>query len=141
MPENKLALEFALTKENCLTHSYFISLESLINLKKKGAEFFAFILNKKQIGFMAIEESNENGIYYLEKLAILPEYRHKNYGKMLIKFAGDYILSKKGKKISIGIINKHALLKIWYKSQGFKETFIKEFPNLPFDVCFMEKVL
>lgn len=96
--------------------------------------------NDVYIGFVAIEKAN-NEIYYMEKLAILPEYRHKGYGKKVMDFVVNYVKGKDGKKISIGIINENEILKKWYLSYGFIETETKVFYHLPFTVCFMEKKL
>lgn len=75
----------------------------------------------------------------MEKLAVLPEYRHKNYGAELVRFVFDYIRNRGGQKLSIGIIDEHTVLKYWYKELGFKEIGTQVFNHLPFTVCFMEK--
>lgn len=95
-------------------------------------------INDAQIGFIAIEKANDY-LFYIEKLAILPDYRHKSYGKTLLLFSIDYINKLHGKIISIGIINEHAVLKNWYSTFGFIEKEIITFNHLPFVVCIMEK--
>jgi len=51
------------------------------------------------------------------------------------------VKNAEGEKLSIGIINEHAVLKKWYETKGFKETSVMKFEQLPFTVCFMEKPL
>ena len=92
----------------------------------------------RQIGFVAIEKASDE-FYYMEKLAVLPEYRHRGFGKKLMDFVSDYVKAKNGKKISIGIINENSRLKTWYQAYGFEETGLYQFEHLPFVVCFMEK--
>jgi len=75
----------------------------------------------------------------MEKLAILPEYRHKGFGKKLVDFVFDYVRRENGAKVSIGFINENSVLKGWYKDYGFVETNVKQFEHLPFLVCFMER--
>jgi diamine N-acetyltransferase len=135
-----VADEFCLTRENCPTHPSFITYDNLSDLKNKGLKLFGFFLDGIQIGFIALEEAGNN-IYYLEKLSILPQFRHKGFGKRLVQFAFDYVAGNNGKIISIGIINKHDILKKWYENLGFKETMVREYKHLPFTVCFMEKRL
>lgn len=135
-----VANHFNLTKENAPTNSAFIEIDSLYKMYEKNIEMFAVLENDVYIGFVAIEKAN-NEIYYMEKLAILPEYRHKGYGKKVMDFVVNYVKGKDGKKISIGIINENEILKKWYISYGFIETETKVFKHLPFTVCLMEKKL
>jgi len=135
-----VAEEFNLTPRNAPTHPSFITYDALLNLSKKGVKFFGMFVGELQIGFVAVEKSDE-GLYFIEKLAIIPLFRHKGYGTSLIGFAIEYIRSNTGKKISIGIINEHAVLKNWYKRLGFEEVSEKKYDHLPFTVCFMEKNL
>ncbi len=132
-----VACQFNLTRDNCPTHPSFIQLENLLELKRKGLTFFGLFIGDIQAGFIAVERS-ENGLFFIEKLSVLPEQRHNGYGKKLVLFAVDYIKNHNGKKISIGIIDGQTILKEWYKGCGFVETGTKSFKHLPFTVCFME---
>lgn len=133
-----VANHFNLTKENAPTNPAFIEIDALNKMYEKNIDMFIVLENDVYIGFVAIEKAN-NEIYYMEKLAILPEYRHKGYGKKVMDFVVNYVKCKDGKKISIGIINENDILKKWYLSYGFIETETKVFKHLPFTVCFMEK--
>lgn len=99
---------------------------------------FGLFKENIQIGFVAIESADPK-TFYLEKLAVLPEYRHYGYGKKLLDFVFNYVKNKNGSIISIGIINDNNILKDWYLSNGFTEKSTKEIKHLPFTVCFMEK--
>jgi ribosomal protein S18 acetylase RimI-like enzyme len=135
-----VAEEFNLTRENCPTHPSFITFKNFMGYKDKGLKFFGLFENYKQIGFIAVEKANDT-LYYIEKLSVLPEYRHKGYGKKLINFVFDFVKNAGGEKISIAIIDKSKILKDWYKSNGFIEINKKDFKQLPFTVCFLEKGL
>ena len=133
-----VAIEFKLNKNNCPTHPSFLTIKQLNELKKKGTRFFGLFLNDLQIGFVAIEKADED-TFFMEKLAALPEYRHKGYGGQLADYVFEYVKNSGGTTVSIGIIDEHTVLKNWYKTLGFQETGIKKFEHLPFTVCFMEK--
>ena len=133
-----VALEFNLTRENSPTHPSFMTTGRLREDRDKGVRFFGLFLGDKQIGFIAVERADAK-LYYVERLAVLPEYRHQGYGKRLMEFAFQYIKANGGKKVSIGIINEHTVLKNWYKGLGFEEISTREFAHLPFTVCFMER--
>ena len=133
-----VAAALNLTRENCPTNAAFTTIEQLRQLWERGVGFFGWYDNKKLIGIVAIEHAGE-GIYYMERLAVLPEYRHRGYGRELADFVYSYVEEKRGKRISIGIIDENSLLKEWYKEQGYVETGKKEYDHLPFTVCFMER--
>lgn len=135
-----VADDFKLTRENAPTNPAFIEIDSLEKMLDKDVEMFAVIYEGKQIGFVAVENAG-NGVYYMERLAILPEYRHNGYGKMVMDFVAEHVRSGNGKKISIGVINENTVLKNWYINYGFLEKEIKVFNHLPFTVCIMEKAV
>lgn len=135
-----VADEFNLTKENAPTNPAFIERDSLEKMKEKGIGMFGAFEGDVCIGFVAIEKANED-VFYMERLAVLPEHRHKGIGRELMDFVFDYSRRNGGKKVSIAIINKNKRLKDWYIKYGFIETGVKEFKHLPFEVCFMEKAV
>lgn len=132
-----VAEEFGLTKENCPTNGAFIESERLVAEKKKGNGMYALYSSYEMIGFIALENKN-NGVYELEKLAVLPLYRHHGYGKALVDFAKNKVAGLGGNKISIGIIEENMKLRNWYSQYGFKHTGTSNYPHLPFTVGFME---
>ncbi len=94
----------------------------------------------KSFGFIAIEQAlNAPDTFYIEKLAVAPEYRHSGIGVHLMNFASNRIKELGGKRISIGLIDSNAVLKEWYKKQGYVAFETKSFAHLPFSVCLMDK--
>jgi len=134
-----VAIEFGLNELNCPTHPSLMTLDKLLELEKKARLFGLFLANV-QVGFVAIEKADDT-LYYMDKLAVLPEYRHKGYGRKLVRFVFEQVKKSKGERISIGIINESTVLKNWYIGNGFAKTGTKKFEHLPFTVCFMEKSL
>lgn len=134
-----VADEFNLDKGNAPTHPSNLTLTALKESVGKGITFYGLYRHGTIVGCIGIEKSTEEHKYYIEKLAVLPDKRHRGYGKMLMDFAYDTIHEKNGNIISIGIINENAILKNWYKKEGFNEKGLKRFDHLPFEVCFMEK--
>ena len=137
-----VAKEFGLTKENTPTNNAFILNEALQSQLTKNKEFYYYEDKGSIIGFIAIEKSSkEPDTFYIEKIAVLPGYRHKGIGRLLMDFSTKRIQELNGKRISIGLIDSNAILKNWYQAQGFNEFEIKSFDHLPFDVCMMEKII
>jgi N-acetylglutamate synthase-like GNAT family acetyltransferase len=135
-----VAKEFGFTKDTNPTNSAFITGQTLREQLEKGIELYRLEIDHNVIGCIAIEKSSkETDTYYIEKVSILPQYRHRGYGLKLMEFATEKIRANGGKRISIALIDSNTLLKNWYSQQGFKETGVKDFPRLPFRVCFMNK--
>jgi ribosomal protein S18 acetylase RimI-like enzyme len=80
-----VARDFNLTEENCPSNPAFISMKKLKELQSKGVKFFGLFTNDRQSGFVAIEKASES-LFYMEKLAVLPEFRHAGSGKKLMDF-------------------------------------------------------
>lgn len=133
-----VADEMGLTPENAPTNPAFIKIDQMNQLTEKGVIFFGIFADDRQVGCMGLENAG-GGVFYLEKLAVLPELRHLGLGKKLLDFAFDYAKRNSVNKISIAMVNENTVLKEWYLAYGFEETGIKNFSHLPFTVCFMEK--
>jgi ribosomal protein S18 acetylase RimI-like enzyme len=135
-----VAAEFGFTKANNPTNSAFIDEQALKTQLDKGIELYQLTINDKVIGCIAIEKSKkEVDTFYIEKVSVIPEYRNQGYGIKMMDFATNIIRGNGGKWISIALIDSNMKLKYWYLKQGFKETGAKDFPHLPFRVCFMNK--
>lgn len=136
-----VANEFNLTEANAPTNPAFITIDRLKEYLKKKVKLFGLFANNVLVGCVAVESSNDKNIYYIERLAVNPNHRHHKYGDRLLNHAFDYIKENTGTIASIGLMDNNTKLKEWYKSKGFIETGKKDFPHLPFSVCFMSKTL
>ncbi len=135
-----VAEAFGLTVDNAPTNPAFMTIEKFQAYVEKHVELLGLFQDRNLIGTVAIEPSRDNdNVYYIERLAVVPEQRHQRHGSILMTYAIDRIRERGGSTASIGIINQNIILKEWYKSQGFKETGCRRFSHLPFEVCFMSK--
>lgn len=132
-----VAKEFNLTRENSPKHTSFMPPEKMQEQMQRGWYMFGLTESEKLVGYAALSDEN-NGVYELNNLAVLPEYRHNGYGKLLLDHAKEKVREFGGQKIVIGIIEESAVLKEWYLTSGFIHTGTKKFDHLPFTVGFME---
>jgi GNAT superfamily N-acetyltransferase len=133
-----VAAEFGLTSENAPTNPAFLTREQFHKHLNKEVALFGLKRDDMFLGCVAIEQSaKEKECYYLERLAVLPEERHQGFGRQLLDFAVQAVRDRKGRRIEIGIIADHSLLRKWYTSYGFAVTGTKQFEHLPFEVCFL----
>ena len=136
-----VAEDLNLTRENAPTNPAFINPEDILkSVSEKKIVFYGCLKDEHLIGCYALENAGE-GIFYLERLAVLPSERHHGIGRELIFDAFERVRQQDGKKVSIAIIDENAVLKKWYQALGFTQTGLKAFPHLPFRVCFLEYVL
>ena len=132
-----VAEEFGLTKENCPKHTSFIPLSFLETQMNWGWHMYAPYAGKKIIGYMSLSKEGDD-VYELHNLAVLPEYRHKGFGKLLLDHAKEVVKSLGGSRIKIGIIEESTVLKDWYIANGFVHIGTKKFDHLPFTSGYLE---
>lgn len=132
-----VAREFGFTVESNPSNGAFIQKDRLLLEKEKGHIMFGMITDNRIIGYMQLEKNTEE-LYFLQKLVVLPEYRHQGFGRKLLEYAKKKVKELSGKRISIAIIEENTILKNWYLDYGFVHTDVKKFEHLPFTVGFME---
>ena len=132
-----VAEEFGLTKENCPKHTSFIPLSFLETQMNWGWHMYALYAGKKIIGYISLSKEGDDA-YELHNLAVLPEYRHKGFGKLLLDHAKEVVKSLGGSRIKIGIIEESTVLKDWYIANGFVHIGTKKFDHLPFTSGYLE---
>jgi GNAT superfamily N-acetyltransferase len=132
-----VAVKFDLNSSNCPKHPSNCTGEWIIADFERGVTYFMLESDGKEIGCAALEKADPE-LCYLERLAVIPEYRNQGFGKFLVDYAFHEAKMLGCKRISIGIISKQHELKDWYSRIGFKEGITKSFDHLPFEVTFME---
>ena len=132
-----VAVEFGLTQQNCPKHTSFIPLSFLETQKNWGWQMYALYAGKKIIGYMSLSKESVD-TFELHNLAVLPEYRHNGFGKLLLDHAKDVVKASGGNVIKIGIIEESTVLKKWYIENGFVHIGTKKFDHLPFTSGYLE---
>jgi len=131
-----VAQRFDLTPENAPRHPSNCTVEWIQKDIDRGVTFFVIENEENIVGCVALELANPD-VCYLERLSVLPNQRHRGFGKALVDHAFSKAIFLGAKFVNIGIIAEHTELKNWYKQIGFVEGESKVFPNLPFRVTFM----
>lgn len=132
-----VAERFGLNNSNCPKHPSNCTSEWVCSDFERGVTYFLLVTDEKVAGCAALEKADLE-LCYLERLAVIPEYRNKGFGKSLVDYVFDEAKKLECKRMSIGIISKQKDLKNWYSRIGFKEGITKSFDHLPFDVTYME---
>ena len=132
-----VAEQFNITKENNSKHPSFYTKDWVRSDFNRGEEYFIYKENNINKGCVAFEQPDERTAY-LNRLCVLPKYRHNGIGESLVNHILEYSKSKNIKVVSIGIIAAHEVLKVWYSRLGFIEGATQKFDHLPFDVTYMQ---
>jgi ribosomal protein S18 acetylase RimI-like enzyme len=134
-----VAKDFGITKENCPKHTSFITTDEIQKNSDWGWLMYGLYEGNQLIGYVSISKSREiDRVYEIHHIAVLPEYRHKSYGKQLLDFCKAKVKEMGGIKITLGMIEENTMLKNWYAANGFIHIGTKRFTHLPFMVGFME---
>jgi len=132
-----VAKDFGWTRENAPGHVSFRTDEQLANKATDGYFPFGLFVGKNIIGFVSLTDMG-NGTYELNKLSVLPEWRHYGYGKRLLDFCKEKVVALGGSEITLDIIEENNILKNWYATNGFIHTRTKKFEHLPFTTGYMK---
>jgi len=131
-----VAQRFCLTPENCPKHPSNYTNEWVQADFNRGVDYFIMEIDAKSVGCVALEMVGDD-LCYLERLAVLPQFRRMGYGRQLTDHVINAARARGAKHMSIGIISAQAELKQWYEKIGFLEGDTKIFQHLPFHVTFM----
>ena len=135
-----VAVKFGLTAENCPKHPSFCT-ESWIEADlMRGAVYFILEEDIRPVGCVAYE-SPGGAIAYLNRLSVLPPFRNRGAGALLVAHIFRHAKAAGISAISIGVIGEHTDLQRWYRKLGFTDAETKRFPHLPFSVKYMTYTL
>ena len=82
-----VAKDFGITEQNCPRHTSFITAEEIQKNFDWGWLMYGLHEGNKLVGYISISKSRETSdVYEIHNVAVLPEYRHKGYGKQLLDF-------------------------------------------------------
>ena len=134
-----VAKDFGWTRDNAPGHVSFRTNEQLASKETDGYFPFGLFDSENIIGFVSLTDTG-NSVYELNKLSVLPEWRHHGYGKRLLDFCKKKVVSLDGNGITLDIIEENTILKNWYATNGFVHTGTKKFEHLPFTTGYMKWV-
>ena len=135
-----VAERFALTTDNCPKHPSNCTDGWIEGDIERGVTHCILEHSDVPVGCVALEKAGPD-LFYLERLAVLPEGRRRGFGQTLVEYVLNEVKKLGGKQVSIGIIFDQAELKRWYQKMDFTEGETKDFQHLPFRVTFLMRAL
>lgn len=107
--------------ENLLVH--------LLKTRNKGGQILVAEVKKKVVGFISLVIENKNdelivgkqNSVHVSDLVILPEFRGKNIGKMLLEKADEFAKSKGIAYIKLVVFAENKSARTVYERMGYKD--------------------
>jgi predicted N-acetyltransferase YhbS len=131
-----VADQFHLFPSNCPTHPSFYTEDKVGKDFGKGLRYFIIKAENSPVGCVAMETAGTDTVY-LERLSVLPDWRHYGFGEALVKRVFIESLRASISRVEIGIIGEHRMLENWYARLGFVKKNTVAFDHLPFTVTYM----
>ena len=131
-----VADEMGITPENAARYTAFITAKQLGDERDAGSVFYGLFLDGTQAGFVAVQQ-DEEGLWHMRRLAVLPEYRRRGFGRQLIDRVIAHAKERGATKLHIGIVAEQQGLKEWYEGMGFRTYRTFTVPHLPFSVALL----
>lgn len=131
-----VAERYGLNEINCPRHASNCTSDWIEKDMERGVAYLALETEGQAAGTVALERARPD-VVYLERLAVLPRFRGRGFGKALVARVLSEARSMGAQSVGIGVIADEAGLKEWYRGLGFDETQTRDFEHLPFRVSFM----
>ena len=132
------AARFGYTKESYPSSGAYITLDQLIEAKRKGVHMYAACVEGGLVAGYVQLEKIEAGVYAFRRFAVLPEYQKLGIGRALVSHCRDRAALYGGKKLTLVMINDNQKLKEFYQSNGFKTVEVRNDGAYPFEYAIME---
>lgn len=131
-----IARRFGLTPDNCPKHPSNCTNAWIRNDLERAVTYFLLVNDNTLIGCAALETADPS-VAYLMRLAVLPKFRRRGFGEMLVQYIITQARRIDMSSISIGLIAEQEELATWYRKLGFILGETKRFEHLPFAVRYM----
>ena len=137
-----VAHEFGFTKDNASRFTAFATTTERLDWHLNGEHrpMYGYFDDNKLVGYYSLL-LQDNQECELNNLCVLPEYRHRKIGYILLDNAFDNARKMNCKKMNIGIVEENQVLRKWYEKYGFVHIGIKKYDFFPFTCGYMFKVL
>jgi N-acetylglutamate synthase-like GNAT family acetyltransferase len=135
-----VADRFDLTLKNCPKHPSNCTGEWVRTDLERGVRYFIGSVDNESVGCVALERASPD-VCYLERLAVVPQWRGRGYGAALTQHCLREAELTRVPRVQIGIIADQTELTEWYARLGFRSGETVSFDHLPFRVTFMDMEL
>lgn len=103
-------------------NKYVLNAKSSVamGLFNKTQKVFVQMEGDIAVGLLVLNIDKKKNIYYIEIIIIDKKYQNKGFGKLMVKWAVEYLKEAGAKKLSIGVDRENIAAKKVYINAGFK---------------------
>lgn len=133
---------FGFTAENAPRFTAFATDEArlLYLLREQHRPMFGWFEQGKPVGYYNLLIA-EDSVCELGSLCVLPAYRHRGIGEMLLNDAQTKAAGLGCRVIKLSIVEENTVLRQWYEARGFVHTGAEKYDFFPFTCGYMEKTI
>ena len=137
-----VANEFGITPENAPRFTAFAVDEARLrhHMDVERRPMYGWFEGDRPVGYYSLLVKAD-GACELNNLCVLPECRHGQIGRALLRHAFERARALGCARIDIGIVEENRRLRRWYEAAGFVHTGTRKFDFFPFTCGYMEKTL
>lgn len=134
-----VADEFGFTPENAPRFTAFATTEERLLFHLDGEHRLMFLDEENGIpcGYYSLR-LQENGSCDLGNLAVLPEYRHRGIGGLLLRHAIETARAHHCDVMELSIVEENQVLRRWYERNGAIHTGTEKFDFFPFTCGYLK---
>lgn len=132
---------FGFTPENAPRFTAFATDEArlLYFMQEQHRPMFGFFEADEPVGYYNLLPDADT--CELGSLCVLPEYRHRGIGEMLLNDAVARAAGMGCRIMKLSIVEENSVLRQWYEAHGFVHTGTKRFDFFPFTCGYMEQTV
>lgn len=107
---------------------------------KSGEHVVLGYVGEKPVGTITFSVESEQPVNgWIERLAVLPEFRGNGYGRELMGYAEEWLRKAGVVCVELAIVKQFKSLQEFYKQLGYNPTETVKYEFLPFEILHMEK--
>ncbi len=136
------ALQLRITRESNPHHGAFETLDDLRERMNNGEQPVLAYLDQRLVGSVRFRIASHDPLEgHISRLAVLPEFRGRQFGVELMQFAEKQLRKRGATRSLLGIVEVFDRLRVFYESLGYAEVERRQREHLPFGVIIMRKDL
>ncbi len=135
-----VAKQYGITPQNSPMFTAFATNEDRLHtwMDEQHRLMYGYFDGDKLVGYYNLLLTEEEECE-LGSLSVLPEYRHRGIGKMLLDDAITKAKESGRKVMKLSIVEENTVLRQWYEKSGFVHTETRKYDFFSFTCGYMEK--
>ena len=128
-----------LTQESCPRYVAFETPDVTRKRMVKGERVLIACCGDQLVGTVSFDRREQSG--ELKRLGVLPTHRGNGYGTMLVEVVERELSAEGVERIELSLVAQFGHLQRFYERLGYRAAEIRTYPDLPFEILDMQKII